>query len=177
MTILRFHTCIIYSKFWARFVTVLFLEFEQKTVLLIKIKSILTAFLHFIYVFNHSILELQRNRELDTMKRTWWDDKKVDCPDDNQEGSGITLAKVGGVFISMGGGIVLSLLILLLEICWSKCGRRREASTKVEEMHNGVVVANGYTKQNVHGLNVLTTTEPPRVSTWIYSKIWKSTKT
>ena len=65
----------------------------------------------------------------------------------------------------MGGGIVLSLLILMLEICWNKCGLRQEKNTKVEEMHNGVSMANGHAKHSVHGISLFTPTAPPQVST------------
>ena len=65
----------------------------------------------------------------------------------------------------MGGGILLSLFILLLEICWNKCGMQQQTSTKVEEIHNGKSMANGHAKHNVHGVSVLTATAPPRVST------------
>lgn len=104
---------------------------------------------------------------LDSLKKKWWTDKQVQCSNDNQEGSGITLSKVGGVFISMAGGIGVSLFILAVEIFCSKIGDTQQRKAKVDEMnHNDVsVVGNGHVDSKIKAVSVQSnSTEPPIVA-------------
>ncbi len=70
----------------------------------------------------------------------------------------------------MAGGVALSLLILALEICCSKCGGEMGGSNiaKVEEMnHNSVAtmhIGNGHAKESVRSIAVLSANDQSKYS-------------
>lgn len=66
-----------------------------------------------------SILQLQKERELESLKRKWWDDRKVSCPVESSD-QGLDLSSLTGTFIVMGGGLCLGLLVLGVECLISR---------------------------------------------------------
>ncbi|KIH68820.1 Ligand-gated ion channel [Ancylostoma duodenale] len=68
-------------------------------------------------MFSFSILVLLNQRRLETLKEKWWNNnpKKVVCPDANSENDGISIQNIGGVFIVILAGIVLSVITLTFE--------------------------------------------------------------
>ncbi|XP_025098265.1 glutamate receptor ionotropic, kainate 4-like isoform X2 [Pomacea canaliculata] len=69
--------------------------------------------------FTDAILQLQKERELESLKRKWWDDRKVSCPVESSD-QGLDLSSLTGTFIVMGGGLCLGLLVLGVECLISR---------------------------------------------------------
>ncbi|VDM74436.1 unnamed protein product [Strongylus vulgaris] len=71
-----------------------------------------------------SILVLLNQRRLETLKEKWWNNnpKKVVCPDTNSENDGISIQNIGGVFIVILAGIILSVITLTIEYFYYRLG-------------------------------------------------------
>ncbi|CAJ0583945.1 unnamed protein product, partial [Mesorhabditis spiculigera] len=74
-----------------------------------------------------AILMLLNQRRLETLKERWWTDNpnKVICPDVTNESDGISIQNIGGVFIVILAGIVLSLFTLIIEYFYYRKYRRK----------------------------------------------------
>jgi len=62
-------------------------------------------------------LKLLNQRKLETLKERWWNqnpDKKV-CEDNDEDGGGISIHNIGGVFIVIFVGIGLAVITLAFE--------------------------------------------------------------
>ncbi|EYC37332.1 hypothetical protein Y032_0802g2423 [Ancylostoma ceylanicum] len=95
-----------------------------------------------------AILVLLNQRRLETLKEKWWNNnpKKVICPDANSENDGISIQNIGGVFIVILAGIVLSVITLTIEYFYYRrknvhiSGERREdKEEKPISGHNGSI--------------------------------------
>ncbi|KAF8356358.1 glr-7, partial [Pristionchus pacificus] len=64
-----------------------------------------------------AILLLLNQRRLEALKEKWWNDnpKRKVCPDQTDESDGISIQNIGGVFIVILAGIVLSIVTLTFE--------------------------------------------------------------
>jgi len=71
---------------------------------------------------NDAILKLLNQRKLETLKERWWNQnpqKKI-CEDSGEEGGGISIHNIGGVFIVIFVGIVLAIITLAFEYWYYK---------------------------------------------------------
>ncbi|KAI6188571.1 CRE-GLR-7 protein [Aphelenchoides besseyi] len=61
-----------------------------------------------------SILRLLNERKLESLKERWWhqNPKRQECPNSDEESTGISIQNIGGVFILILGGIIISLTML-----------------------------------------------------------------
>nr|KAG5713494.1 hypothetical protein BaRGS_025042 [Batillaria attramentaria] len=96
--------------------------------------------------FTAAILQLQKERKLESLKRKWWDDNKVNCPAESRD-QGLDLSSLTGTFIVMGGGLCLGLIVLAVEFLLS---RRTNARRKTD----GVAV------KEAEGTKVLSSLDP-----------------
>jgi len=73
---------------------------------------------------NDAILKLLNQRKLETFKERWWNqnpDKKVcDDEDSDDNGGGISIYNIGGVFIVIFVGIALAVITLIVEYWYYK---------------------------------------------------------
>ncbi|XP_021379410.1 ionotropic receptor 25a-like [Mizuhopecten yessoensis] len=69
-----------------------------------------------------AILSIQSTTILTKLKEKWWESNNITCPN-NDDSDGLTLNAVGGMFIVIGGGCLLSVLILGVELLIAKCGK------------------------------------------------------
>ncbi|XP_033737191.1 ionotropic receptor 25a-like [Pecten maximus] len=69
-----------------------------------------------------SLLSIQSTTLLTKLKEKWWESNNVTCPNVD-DSDGLTLSALGGIFIVMCGGCLLSVLILGLELLIAKCGK------------------------------------------------------
>lgn len=65
---------------------------------------------------SHAILRLINQRFMETLREKWWTNNpsRVNC-DDSSESEGIGIENIGGVFIIIGAGVLLSFLAWLIE--------------------------------------------------------------
>ena len=68
-------------------------------------------------------MKLQETGEIEKIQRKWWK-KNENCPDDESRtrdvGSKLTIAKMAGVFYTLGVGIGLALMAVVMDILWDK---------------------------------------------------------
>ncbi|KAF8382361.1 hypothetical protein PRIPAC_71503, partial [Pristionchus pacificus] len=66
---------------------------------------------------SNAILYLMNNRKLESLRDRWWNDNpnKVKCRASDDEGEGISIDNIGGVFIVIASGIILALIICIFE--------------------------------------------------------------
>ncbi|GMR59002.1 hypothetical protein PMAYCL1PPCAC_29197 [Pristionchus mayeri] len=66
---------------------------------------------------SNAILYLMNNRKLETLRDRWWNENpnKVKCRSSDDNGEGITIDNIGGVFIVIAAGILLALITCLFE--------------------------------------------------------------
>ena len=69
--------------------------------------------------FASRILRLQKQRQLEKLKRKWWDENRVACPPETRD-QGLDLSSLTGTFIVMGGGVCLGLVVLGVEFLLSR---------------------------------------------------------
>ncbi|KAK7111834.1 ionotropic receptor 25a-like [Littorina saxatilis] len=86
--------------------------------------------------FTNAILQLQKQRELETLKRKWWDDAKVACPAESRD-QGLDLSSLTGTFIVMGGGLCLGLMVLGVEFVVSRKNKQKLKTEKETEKEPG----------------------------------------
>lgn len=65
----------------------------------------------------HSLLRILDERFIDEMKIKYWTKRKK-CPKIYDKQDGITVGNMGGVFLIVGIGIVVTLVTLIGEIIW-----------------------------------------------------------
>ncbi|CAJ0595095.1 unnamed protein product [Cylicocyclus nassatus] len=82
-----------------------------------------------------AILKLLNQRKLETLKEKWWNNNpnKAICADTSDESDGISIQNIGGVFIVILGGIVISVITLCIEYFY-----QRKSSVHDLENHNDV---------------------------------------
>ncbi|CAD5215980.1 unnamed protein product [Bursaphelenchus okinawaensis] len=68
------------------------------------------------------VLKLLNERQLEALKEQWWhkNAKKQECSNVEDESTGISIQNIGGVFILILGGIMISLVILVVEFFYYK---------------------------------------------------------
>merc|ERR1719445_2412398 len=84
--------------------------------------------------FNDAILKLLNQRKLETLKERWWNQnpqKKV-CEESDDDGGGISIHNIGGVFIVIFVGIGLAIITLALEYWWYKFKVPREGEGSID---------------------------------------------
>ena len=92
------------------------------------------------------MLELINNRVLEELTDTWWDSNelKKECPRIEDETDGISIKNIGGVFLVIVIGTILSLIVLAVEVYYYKIRPNREAReyrisrTARQHMSNGL---------------------------------------
>ncbi|CAJ0595110.1 unnamed protein product [Cylicocyclus nassatus] len=64
-----------------------------------------------------AILVLLNQKHLETLKEKWWEDnpKRAICADTSDESDGISVQNIGGVFIFISAGLLLSVVTLTIE--------------------------------------------------------------
>jgi ionotropic glutamate receptor len=67
-------------------------------------------------------MKLINQRSLETLKEKWWhqNPKRQECQTAEDDSTGISIQNIGGVFIVILAGILLSLVILLFEFLYYK---------------------------------------------------------
>lgn len=69
-------------------------------------------------ILSSGILYLQESQQLQVMKDKWWK-AEVKCPDDSGLASAeMGIRNVGGVFLVLGIGSCLGIIIVVLEFAW-----------------------------------------------------------
>ncbi|KAL8573211.1 hypothetical protein ACOMHN_036196 [Nucella lapillus] len=86
--------------------------------------------------FTTAILQLQKQRELEDLKRKWWDGDKVACPAESRD-QGLDLSSLTGTFIVMGGGLVLGIVVLGVEFLLSRRNGRQKKEMSPEKDGEG----------------------------------------
>lgn len=80
-----------------------------------------------------AILQLQEEGKLHMMKEKWW--RGNGCPEeDNKEANALGVENIGGIFIVLAAGLVLSVFVAIGEFIYKA---RRNAD--IEEVSEGVV--------------------------------------
>ncbi|GMS90114.1 hypothetical protein PENTCL1PPCAC_12289 [Pristionchus entomophagus] len=69
-----------------------------------------------------AILYLMNNRKLETLRDRWWNDNpnKVKCRASEDDGEGISIDNIGGVFIVIASGMIAALVICIFEKYYHK---------------------------------------------------------
>lgn len=78
-----------------------------------------------------AILQLQEEDKLHIMKEKWW--RGSGCPEEeNKEASALGIQKIGGIFIVLAAGLVLSVLVAVGEFVYKlrKTAEREQVSLK-----------------------------------------------
>jgi len=99
---------------------------------------------------NDAILKLLNQRKLETLKERWWNqnpDKKV-CEDSDEEGGGISIHNIGGVFIVIFVGIALAIITLAFEYWYYKFKKPMSRIGSAEQK-----IVNYPEKQDVRAFN------------------------
>ncbi|XP_076458839.1 ionotropic receptor 25a-like [Babylonia areolata] len=86
--------------------------------------------------FTTAILTLQKQRELEDLKRKWWDEDKVECPAESRD-QGLDLSSLNGTFIVMGGGLVLGMMVLGVEFLVSRRNPKGKKDLTPEKAREG----------------------------------------
>lgn len=76
-----------------------------------------------------AILQLQEEDKLHIMKEKWW--RGSGCPEEeNKEASALGIQKIGGIFIVLAAGLVLSVLVAVGEFVYKlrKTAEREQVS-------------------------------------------------
>uniref|UniRef100_A0A914WBL6 Uncharacterized protein n=1 Tax=Plectus sambesii TaxID=2011161 RepID=A0A914WBL6_9BILA len=90
-----------------------------------------------------AILKLLNQRKLESLKEKWWhkNPNKKECPDPEDESDGISIQNIGGVFIVILAGIVLSIITLTFEYFYYR--NKPQKSEKTDQNggvhHSGTV--------------------------------------
>lgn len=83
-----------------------------------------------------AILQLQEEGKLHMMKEKWW--RGNGCPEeDNKEASALGVENIGGIFIVLAAGLVLSVFVAIAEFIYKA---RRNAD--IEEVREGEELLN-----------------------------------
>ncbi|KAH7695352.1 CBN-GLR-7 protein [Aphelenchoides avenae] len=103
---------------------------------------------------SQTILKLLNQRSLEQLKEKWWhqNPKRQECPNAEDDSTGISIQNIGGVFIVILAGIVISLIILVFEYFYYK---KKDAAAQ-KEAGNGKVTS-GNSEQNHHHSFMITT--------------------
>ena len=82
--------------------------------------------------FSVAILKLLNERQLETLKDKWWNENPnaAKCPNSDDESNGISIQNIGGVFIIILAGIVLSFITLIFEYLYYKRKRNHRKDEK-----------------------------------------------
>lgn len=78
-----------------------------------------------------AILQLQEEDKLHIMKEKWW--RGSGCPEEeNKEASALGIQKIGGIFIVLAAGLVLSVLVAVGEFVYKlrKTAEREQVSPR-----------------------------------------------
>ena len=73
-------------------------------------------------ILSDTILKLQEEQKLQMLYNKWWKEKGVSGKCDSDEGkkdaNALAIANVGGVFVVLVAGLILSLIVAVLEFVW-----------------------------------------------------------
>lgn len=85
-----------------------------------------------------AILQLQEEDKLHIMKEKWW--RGSGCPEEeNKEASALGIQKIGGIFIVLAAGLVLSVLVAVGEFVYKlrKTAEREQVSPTSQRLRGG----------------------------------------
>ncbi|KAI6240026.1 hypothetical protein M3Y99_00486300 [Aphelenchoides fujianensis] len=87
-----------------------------------------------------SILRLLNERKLESLKEKWWhqNPKRQECPNTDEESTGISIQNIGGVFILILGGIIISLTMLVVEFFYYKHQEKTQVLHAAKEGMDGI---------------------------------------
>ncbi|RWS28386.1 glutamate receptor: ionotropic kainate 3-like protein [Leptotrombidium deliense] len=87
-------------------------EFSRKPLALIVQKN-----LHIKEKLNYAILKLLNDKTLETLKDKWWDNTKREkmCSKNTKNSEGISIYSIGGVFVIIFAGIIITCFTLIVE--------------------------------------------------------------
>lgn len=83
-----------------------------------------------------AILQLQEEDKLHVMKEKWW--RGNGCPEDeNKEASALGIQNIGGIFIVLAAGLVLSVFVAMVEFIYKlrKTAEREQVLTDSDCLH------------------------------------------
>lgn len=92
-----------------------------------------------------AILQLQEEDKLHIMKEKWW--RGSGCPEEeNKEASALGIQKIGGIFIVLAAGLVLSVLVAVGEFVYKL---RKTAEREQVSLKNGAAGGRGWGARGV----------------------------
>jgi len=84
-----------------------------------------------------AILQLQEEDKLHVMKEKWW--RGNGCPEDeNKEASALGIQNIGGIFIVLAAGLVLSVFVAMVEFIYKlrKTAEREQVLVSSVSLHH-----------------------------------------
>lgn len=84
-----------------------------------------------------AILQLQEEDKLHVMKEKWW--RGNGCPEDeNKEASALGIQNIGGIFIVLAAGLVLSVFVAMVEFIYKlrKTAEREQVRIPSASLHH-----------------------------------------
>lgn len=93
-----------------------------------------------------AILQLQEEDKLHVMKEKWW--RGSGCPEEeSKEASALGIQKIGGIFIVLAAGLVLSVLVAVGEFVYKL---RKTAEREQVRQRTGILVGKGGQERRIN---------------------------
>ncbi|KAI6235050.1 hypothetical protein M3Y95_00010300 [Aphelenchoides besseyi] len=104
-----------------------------------------------------SILRLLNERKLESLKERWWhqNPKRQECPNSEEESTGISIQNIGGVFILILGGIIISLTMLVVEFFYYK---HQEKKNVLNAQKDGIRMSDSLSGRSLPDTDISATT-------------------
>ncbi|KAI6199349.1 Protein CBR-GLR-7 [Aphelenchoides besseyi] len=101
-----------------------------------------------------SIAGLLNARSLETLKEKWWhqNPKRQECLNSEEESTGISINNIGGVFILILGGIIISLTMLVIEFFYYKHQEKRNEGLRINRRKDDIRM-HAFTNSNEHRIH------------------------
>ncbi|KAI6237838.1 Protein CBR-GLR-7 [Aphelenchoides besseyi] len=101
-----------------------------------------------------SIAGLLNARTLETQKEKWWhqNPKRLECLNNEEESTGISINNIGGVFILILGCIIISLTMLVVEFFYYKRQEKKNEGLQISRRKDDVRV-HAFTIPNDHRIH------------------------
>ncbi|KAH7676143.1 CRE-GLR-7 protein [Aphelenchoides avenae] len=104
---------------------------------------------------SQTVLKLLNQRSLEQLKEKWWhqNPNRQECSSLEDDSSGISIQNIGGVFIAILVGIVITLVILIVEVyCYYK--KKKNAISSNEPVNGKAATAGTLGENHLHSLMI-----------------------